>query len=86
MLIGVLFDRWWAPSLAVSLIALRLVPGRCVWRQQSADSFAGVCSNSSEELPLQIGVAFGALLTGTVLALARRAITNRERSIDTPQA
>jgi hypothetical protein len=48
--IGVLVDRWWAPSLALSLFALPLVPGRCVWRQ-SGDSFGGVCSNSSEEQP-----------------------------------
>jgi hypothetical protein len=76
-LIGVLVDRWWAPGLALSLLALPLVPGRCVWRQHSADSFGGVCSDSSEELPVVIGVAFGALLAGTVLAVARREFTNR---------
>ena len=36
-----------------------------------------MCSNISEELPLVIGVAFGALLAGTVLAVARREFTNR---------
>jgi hypothetical protein len=77
VVIGVLVDRWWAPSLALSLLALPLVPGRCVWRQSSADLFVGVCSGSSVELPLSIGVAFGALLVGTVLAVARREVTNR---------
>jgi hypothetical protein len=74
--IGVLVDRWWAPGLALSLLALPLVPGRCVWRQ-SGDFFGGVCSNTSDELPMEIGVAFGALLVGTVLAVAGRELTNR---------
>jgi hypothetical protein len=77
VVIGVRVDRWWAPSLAVSLFALPLVPGRCVWRQESLDSFGGVCSGSGEELPWRIGVAFGALLAGTVLAAARREIATR---------
>jgi len=76
VVIGVLVDRWWAPSLALSLLALPLVPGRCVWRQ-SGDFVGGVCSNSSEELLLMPSVAFGALLAGTVLAVARREVTNR---------
>jgi hypothetical protein len=76
VVIGVLVDRWWAPGLALSLLALPLVPGRCVWRQ-SGDVFGGVCSDSSEELLLQPSVAFGALLAGTVLAVARREFTNR---------
>jgi hypothetical protein len=76
LLIGVLVDRWWAPTVVLSLVALPLVPGRCVWRQ-SGDVFGGVCSDSSEELSLRIGVAFGTLLAGTVLAIARRELTER---------
>jgi hypothetical protein len=79
VMIGALVDRWWAPSLALSLLALPLVPGRCVWRQDSADSFGGVCSGDNEELPLQIGVAFAALLAGTVFAVARRELISRRR-------
>jgi hypothetical protein len=75
--IGVLVDRWWAPSLALSLLALPLLPGRCVWRQESLDAFGGVCSNTGDELTIEIGVAFGALLAGTVLAVARREFANR---------
>ena len=77
VVIGVLVDRWWAPGLALSLLALPLVPGRCVWRQYSDDFFGGVCSDSSEELSLKVGVAFGALVAGTVLTFARREVTNR---------
>jgi hypothetical protein len=76
VVIGVLVNRWWAPVLALSLLALPVVPGRCVWRQ-SGDAFGGVCSNSSEDMPLVISVAFGALLAGTVLAVARRELSNR---------
>ena len=59
VVIGVLVDRWWAPGLALSLLAPPLVPGRCVWRQESLDSFGGVCSDSSEELLLKPSVGSG---------------------------
>src|SRR4051794_17035671 len=71
VLLGALIARWWAPSLALALIALPLVPDRCVWRQTSSDSFGGVCSGIGDDVPLFVGLVCGALLVGTALATVR---------------
>jgi hypothetical protein len=66
-LIGVLVDRWWALSLALSLFALPARAGTPISHCSSSLVFA---AHAPE-------VAFGALAAGTVLAVARREFTKR---------
>lgn len=72
LIVGVLVDRWWAPSLAVSVLALPLVPTRCVWKQTSSDSFGGVCSGYNDEVLPVLAIAFASLSIGTAAAAMLR--------------
>ncbi len=69
--IGALVNRWWAPSVVVSILALPLVPSHCV-TYQSFDAISGTCTGSSDELPWMVSFAFGALMAGTMIVAGHR--------------
>jgi hypothetical protein len=81
--IGALVDRWWAPSVVVSIFALPLVPSRCV-TFQSFDAISGTCTGSSDELPWMVSFAFEALVAGTVIAAGRRRLFGRGARASAP--
>jgi hypothetical protein len=73
-LVGALINRWWAPTMVVSILALPLVPVHCVTHRSSLSS---ACTGSGDALPWMFSFAFGALIAGTVLAAARHWGTDR---------
>ena len=78
-LIGGLVNRWWAPTLALVLIALPLIPERCVI-ERASDYIDHSCSGFSDEVAAAVALAFGALLVGAVVGAFVRARTLRDRS------
>ena len=73
-LIGGLANRWWAPTLAAALIALPLVPERCVI-ESASDYRDHSCSGFGDEVAAAVALAFGALLFGAVVGAIVRSRT-----------
>ena len=77
-LIGVLVDRWWAPTLAVVLVALPLIPERCV-SEFDVDVRTHSCTGLGDEFAFAVAAAFGSLLAGTLAVAVVRSRRDARR-------
>jgi len=76
-LIGALVRRWWAPTLAVVLLMLPLIPERCVI-ERGSDYRNHSCSGFGDEVAAAVALAAGALLVGAVIGAFVRSRLRRD--------
>jgi len=69
-LVGLVVARWWAPLLALVLVAAEALPARCVTDHLYSDVLVTTCSNLDNALAPMVGISALFILAGVVTTRA----------------